>query len=128
MYAKYRIVPRSAIVCYDELRETVRADRGTGDLSDFLEGLWQRHGAPSRAVVDAFLDAARRLDCREAEHPADQRDPDDARRQLLEAWVEACAPRSTIGRVRDHVELALCFVLRRARQYLYAAWAILTRR
>ena len=142
-YAKYRFVPRSAIGSYDELRETVRAHPGTGDLHGLVAALWQRHGAPSRGVVDAFLDAARALDRLEAapspleleailEHPcalagaarAAPRDLDEAGRRLLEAWLRACAPRGRAGRMRDQAELAVCFVLRRARQYVYAASAV----
>lgn len=117
-YGKYRIVPRSAIVGYDELCNTVRAHRADDELTALIARLWQRHGAPSPGVVDAFLRAAAELD---------RRGPDsDARDRLLEAWLAACAPRSAAGRIRDDAELALCFVLRRARQYAYAVrhrWA-----
>jgi hypothetical protein len=118
MYAKYRFVPRSAIVDYEGLLGSVRTDHGRGDLHDLITQLWQRHGAPSRAVVDAYLDAARELDERRSEAC------DDDRRRLLEAWARECAPRSAAGRLRDHAELVLCFLLRRARQYIYAAWAV----
>jgi hypothetical protein len=147
-FAKYRVVPRSAIVGFDELQATVRAHRGGHDLHGFIQGLWQRHGAPSREVADTFLDAAARLDrhgsgaspaelgavlgppcslvgssisSRKHADRAPIRDLEDARERLLEAWLRACAPRSAAGRARDNLELAVCLVLRRSRQYAAAA-------
>ena len=147
-FAKYRVVPRSAIVGFDELQATVRAHRGDDELHDFINGLWQRHGAPSREIADTFLDAAARLDrSRRGASPAELgtilgppcslvgaigslrkhgdrvpiRNLDEARERLLEAWLHACAPRSAAGRARDNLELAVCLVFRRARQYAVAA-------
>jgi hypothetical protein len=93
--------------------------------------------------VDAFLEAARELDRRGAGASPKElevilaqpsslagvsevaaRDLDDARLRLLEAWLRACAPRSAVGRLRDHGELAVCFAFRRARQYAYAVAAL----
>lgn len=141
-YAKYRIVPRSAIVGYEELCATVQAYRGGGELHELISGLWQRHGAPSRAAVDAFLKAAAELDRRGAEaspaeltailaqpeslgglDPAPLKDLDTARRRLLEAWVRACSPPGTGERLRDYAELVVCYALRRARRYAIAAAA-----
>jgi hypothetical protein len=138
-YSKYRVVPRSAIVGYEELREAVRLHQGPGNLAAVIAVLWQRHGAPSREVIDQFLLAATELDrCSQdtaaAVFSAILRRPcalagldrdgvrglDDARNRLLEGWVRVCRPRSVIGRIRDYAELALCFLLRRGRQYIVA--------
>jgi hypothetical protein len=139
-HSKYRIVPRSAIVDYEQLCEAVHARPGTGDLRGFLIGLWQRHGAASRTIIDSFVAAAGELDRRGSDISPDELeailagpcslaglnhgrvgDLGDAGRQLLEAWLRACSPPSAAARLRENAELAVCFVLRRTRQYASVA-------
>jgi hypothetical protein len=117
-YAKYRVVPRSAIVDYDGLRDAIVRGRGDGDLASFIEELSKRHGAPSRRVVEEFVEAASRLELRENRGDG----PDPAERDLLDAWLRACSPRSAAGRALDFVELAVCFALRRLRQSALAVF------
>jgi hypothetical protein len=142
--AKYRAVPRSAIVGFDELRETVQSWSGAEGLHETVLMLWQRHGAPSPDLVSAFLHAAAELDqCpvdashahiesllaevkalgqggRGAGQSVAPVDPisalANAKRRLLDLWVRACAPPSRVAGALELVELATCLVLRRARQ------------
>lgn len=121
-YGKYRVVPRSAIVAYDQLAATVQDDRGEVALRAMIEHLWQRHGAPSTEVVDRFLAEAERHDRLVASGAVT--DVAAQRQRLLDAWLRECAPRSAAGRLRDDVELAVCYLGRRTRQY----WALARRK
>jgi hypothetical protein len=106
--AKYRVVPRSAIVDYDGLEGAVRSWSGERPLHDTIHDLWQRHGAPSPAVVDEFLMAAADLDQGGASEAA--------KRRVLERWLRACRPPSRVTTGLEFVELGVGFVLRRIRQ------------
>lgn len=103
LFGKYRVVPRSGIVGHDVLAAKVRDDDGTIPLRDVIATLARDHGAPSRDDLNSFLADADRV--RDAA----------GRRDLLERWLAVCAPRSALGRAFDTVELAICFVMRRAR-------------
>jgi hypothetical protein len=117
-YGKYRVVPRSAIVAHDRLEAAVRNDRGEGTLRSVIERLWRDHGAPSHRVIDEFLAKADRHDRLRDAGPTE--DVETARRRILEEWLRACRPPSTAARLRQDVELAVCFVMRRTKQYARA--------
>ena len=106
--AKYRVVPRSAIFDYEGLEEAVRCWSGDQSLHDTIERLWQRHGAPSQKVVDAYLAAASDLDRSSVSQ--------DARRRFLGGWLRACRPPSRATAILEFVELGIGFVFRRIRQ------------
>jgi hypothetical protein len=108
IHAKYRVVPRSAIVDYEALEDAVRSWSGERALSETIRELWQRHGAPSTEVVDGFVAAATDLDRSSV--------PDDAKRRLLEEWLRACRPPSRVTAAVERVELGVAFVVRRVRQ------------
>ena len=140
VHAKYRFVPRSAIVAYDDLEGAVRSWNGEAPLEDTIRTLWQRHGAPSPGVVDGFLAIGRQLD-RCSPH-ASQGELDAlvaraaglvggrsgrtttsatngveaANRGVLALWLEACAPRSRLAAASETLEVAFAFVVRRVRQ------------
>lgn len=117
-YGKYRVVPRSAIVAHDRLEAAVRNDRGEGTLRSVIERLWRDHGAPSHRVIDKFLSEADRHDRLREADPTE--DVEIARGRILEEWLGACHPPSNADRLRQNVELAVCFVLRRMKQYARA--------
>ena len=106
--AKYRFVPRSAIVGYDELQATVGAWTGDGDLEPVIRHLWERHGAASPRAVEEFLTTAAELDRQGADATA--------KRRVLEQWLDTCAPKSRMLAALERVELGVGFVLRRIRQ------------
>lgn len=114
-WVKYRVVPRSGIVAFAALAAKVHGDFGDGSLHTVIADLWRDHGAPSRAVIDRYLAEADRID---AMH--DDAARSRARRVLLDGWLDECSPRSSVGQLRDNVELGVCWVMRRSRQYTRA--------
>lgn len=117
-HGKYRVVPRSAIFAHERLAAAVHADTGEGLLRRVIERLWRDYGAPSRRVIDEFLAEADRHD--RSAHIGRAEDLAAERRRILQEWLRACRPPSAASRLRQNVELAVCFAMRRSRQYTRA--------